>query len=98
MRKQTVAWIEIHDTQTGESIHTVQEFCESGDEALQQFRELDRLISAWTSSAEGLVLNTSAGWVRFPSDLITQSLIKLHIEEIDDYSDEVSCDENIDGE
>jgi hypothetical protein len=98
MKKIAVAYLEIRDPSTGESVYTVHEFCETPEKALEQFRELDRVISAWSSSAEGLILNTTAGWVRFPSDLITQSLIKLNVEYIESYEDEVAGDQNTDGE
>lgn len=96
--KVKVAWVEIYHPMSDTVISTVKEECSSEAEAVEQFQNLNKLISSWTTPNDGIVLLTTNGWIRLPSDFIGSSILKLHIETIDSFEDEVQDNDSNPGE
>lgn len=88
MIKTNVAWIEIWHPMSDTVINTVKETCDSEETALKQFQELNKVISSWNTPHCGILLETIAGWIRFPANFISDSILKLHFETVKTYEDE----------
>lgn len=79
-RETLVAWVEIWHPMSNMKICTIKEPCESRDEALEQFGELHKVISQWTSDYDGIVLDTEEGMLRIPSGFIASSILQIKVE------------------
>lgn len=80
-KKQIVAWIEIWCL-PGEAIFkTIKEVTDDQQTAKEQFDQLHKMISKFTKDSDAIILYTTMGPVRFSSKILSNSVLRLMIQE-----------------
>lgn len=77
--EQLVAWIEIWHPMSNMRFSTIKEPCGTKDNALEQFNNLHKLISKWTTEYEGIIIDTDIGMLRLPSTFIASSILQIKV-------------------
>jgi len=78
--EQLVAWIEIWHPMSNMRINTIKELCGTRSNALDQFNELHKVISKWTSEYDGIIVDTDIGMLRLPSTFIASSILQIKVD------------------
>ena len=78
--EQLVAWIEIWHPLSNTRISTIKEPCGTKNNALEQFNNLHKLISQWTTEFEGIILDTEIGMLRLPSTFIAGAILQIKVD------------------